>query len=414
MSSRAAGLTLVLLASCRCGSKAEPSAAAAPPVATCAKAKGEVQVRRAGTPFFELLAAGSVLRAGDWVRTGKASFARLAFLSGGELELDAESAVRVDLAAPVEDAGAAVAGPEVALQDGQVHGFLAAGPGLPPLVFRGKDGTELRLGARPGAPLEYRVDGRSQGIDVAVLRGEATLVVNGIERVLREGHLSYVLGGKAGEPQALIEFPESVEPGIDARFLFSPGMSIRIEWAPVPGASGYRLQVARDLSFHDVELSLDSPSTQLTFTPSDPGFYAWRVASRDGERRLGEYGFARRIFCEAEVPHDLLLAPADGETLPTSAPTASVDFSWQSAADATSYRLVVARVPDLLQQPLVDRTVTDQRFRVSGLAPGAYYWGIYLNDQMPRPLFLQPRRFQVKRVAAARLDTVKSINRWGE
>ncbi|HUB09829.1 MAG TPA: hypothetical protein VMB50_22695 [Myxococcales bacterium] len=399
-----------VLASCRCGAK--PAAEAPrPPLATCAKATGDVQVRRAGQPFFEVLAAGSTLHAGDWVRTGERSFARLAFLSGGELELWAKSAVVVDLV-PAADAGQA-AGTEVALKDGEVEGTLAGGPGLAPLVFRAKDGTALRLAALPGAPLQYRVAARGQAVDVAVLRGEASLVVGGIQRVLHEGHLSQVLGGQSSEPVALIEFPESIEPGIDARFQFRPDMAIRIQWTKVPGASGYRLEVAHDLSFRDVELSLDSDSTELTFTPSKPGFYAWRVASRDAEHRLGEYGFARRIFCEAEVPKDLLLAPADGAVIPTSEPTVSVDFSWQSSAEATRYRLVVSRAPDLLARPLFDLPVTDQRYRLDHVPPGSYEWGVYLDGAPPRPLFLQPRRFTVKRVAAARLETVKSIDQWG-
>ncbi len=413
MKARASLVAIAVLSACHCGSR--PEAVAPEPraaVATCAKAKGDVQVRRAGQPFFEALASGSVLHAGDWVKTGARSFARLAFLSGGELLLDPQSAVVVDLLPPA-DAGTAP-GAQVAVTEGEVEGTLAAGPGLAPLVFKSRDGTALELSALPGAPLEYRVDARGQAVDVAILRGQASLVVGGIQRVLQEGHLSSVLGGKSSDPTALIEFPESLEPGIDARFLYRPDMAIRIEWAAVPGSSGYRLEVARDLSFRDVELSLDSEATDLTFTPSSPGFYAWRVASRDGDRRLGEYGFARRIFCEAQVPRELLLAPADGAGVATSDPTATVDFSWQSSAEARRYRFVIARSPDLLHRPLLDRSVSDQRFRADGLAPGSYYWGVFVDGEMPRPLFLQARRFVVKKVARARLETVKSIDQWGE
>lgn len=112
---------------CRCGARggAPPARAAGAAIATCAKAIGEVQVRRAGQPFFEPLAAGSVLRAGDWVRTGDRAFTRLAFLSGAELELRERSAVVVDLTtvAPV-DGGVPVGSPEIALKEGFVEGRL--------------------------------------------------------------------------------------------------------------------------------------------------------------------------------------------------------------------------------------------------------------------------------------------------
>ena len=118
-------------------------------IATCAKAVGEVQVRRAGQPFFEALAAGSVLRAGDWVRTGDHAYARLAFLAGGELELLERAAVVVDVTtlAPV-DAGVAVASPEIALKEGFVRGTLGGASPLSRLVIKAKDGTELRFDPR--------------------------------------------------------------------------------------------------------------------------------------------------------------------------------------------------------------------------------------------------------------------------
>ncbi len=54
----------------------------------------------------------------------------------------------------------------------------------------------------------------------------------------------------------------------------------------------------------------------------------------------------------------------------------SVEFSWQSAAAAKSYRIIVAQATDLLHRTVVE--------------------------------------FQVKKVAAARLETLRSISQWGE
>ena len=120
-------------------------------------------------------------------------------------------------------------------------------------------------------------------------------------------------------------------------------MNIRLTWAGAKGAASYEVQVARDLSFQEIEITAETTGTAFNFAPQHGGVYAWRVASRDAGGRLGEYGFARRVFCEEQQPKDLLLAPADGFTLSISEPTAPVSFSWQSAAETLSYRLVISR-----------------------------------------------------------------------
>jgi hypothetical protein len=245
--------------------------------------------------------------------------------------------------------------------------------------------------------------------------------VGGTERTLRAGQVSVVQGGAATEAAPLIDFPESVEPGIDARFLYSPKMNIRLTWAGVKGAAGYQLQIARDLSFQEIETSAETTTTAFNFMPLHGGVYAWRVASRDGSGRLGEYGFARRVFCEEQQPKDLLLSPADGFSLSISEPSASMGFSWQSAAETLSYRLVISKSDDLLKQPLVDRLIPAQRIEISGLAPGSYAWGVFVfswgssaASDISRPVFLRPRHFTIKRVASAHLKTPKTINEWGK
>jgi hypothetical protein len=412
-------LGLALLGNgCRCGASSQPPPAvvAGPAIATCAKVVGEVEVRRAGQGFFEPLAAGSVLRAGDWVRTGDRAFTRLAFLSGGELELLERAAVVVDLSTVTPaDGGVPIASPEIALKEGFVRGTLGGASPLSRLTIKTKDGTELRLAPRSaGAALTYRLEQRGDSVDVAVLQGEGTLVVGGTERTLRTGQVSVVRAGASTEAVPLIEFPESVEPGIDARFLYHPGMHIQLTWSSVKGAGSYQVQIARDLSFQELEVTGYTTETSFDFHPPHGGAYAWRVASRDASSRLGEYGFARRVFCEEQVPKDLLLAPTDGIVIPTSESTAPVSFSWQSAAETLSYRLVIAADEDLLKQPLVERLISDQRIQIPGLAPGSYAWGVYVAGDISRPIFLKPRHFTIKRVATAHLKTVKAISEWGK
>src|SRR6185436_11500317 len=112
----------------------------------------------------------------------------------------------------------------------------------------------------------------------------------------------------------------------------------------VPGASRYLVQIAKDTEFHEMRMSIETATTSTTFVPDTFGMYAWRIAARDKKtERLGEYGFARRIFVEENPPKDLLLAPVDGAKVGFSESYPRIVFSWQSPGDVTQYRLVVGR-----------------------------------------------------------------------
>jgi hypothetical protein len=217
-----------------------------------------------------------------------------------------------------------------------------------------------------------------------------------------------------GDAVQLLDFPTSVDPGIDARYRFVADAAIRLTWKPVAGASGSRVPVARDLAFVAVEQTLDVAGTEATFTPRGEGVYAWRVATRDGAGRLGEYGFARRIYCEHEAPRDLLVGPNDGAVVRFADAPPPVAFTWQSSGESQSYRLVVTRGRDFAAEPVVSRVTAEQRVEIAGLAAGEYVWGVYLDDKKPPvPLFVRPRTLVVQKVAKPKVKVPSSIGSWG-
>lgn len=430
----AAAVAAVLLSACK---RSEPQPPPPPPgadagagdvarslaaiVATCAAAEGEVQVRRGEAGEWQPVATGAVFRAGDVVRTGAGGFARIEFLSGGGLELEADAEVVVDVVAPAAPAGEGAPAPQaesrVSVERGVVRGFMPASEDAAPLVIRTEEGKDVRLAAAaPGEkPVRVRLTRGAAGTEVAVTAGEVRLVGAAGERRLRSGQATDVRAGGAGEVVELLEFPASVEPGIDARFRWVPQIAIRLSWRPVEGAAGYRVQVARDLAFQAVEQSFEVDGTLTTYLPRAEGLYAWRVASRDASGRLGEYGFARRIYLEKEQPHDLLVGPADGHVVRFSEQLPPVEFTWQSAADAPAYRLVIARGPDLLGQKLMELETSGQKLEVVALEAGTYYWGVYVKDaRAPLPLFVRPRTFVLQKVAKPKVTVPKAIKDWGK
>ncbi|HSN92640.1 MAG TPA: hypothetical protein VLS93_15525 [Anaeromyxobacteraceae bacterium] len=400
---------------------AETARALAAIVASCAQAVGEVQVRRVGQTDWEPAGTGSVFRAGDVVRTGPGAFARVEFLAGGGLEVEENTSLVVDTAPAPPEVGAPAGTSEsrVSVETGVVRGFLpAAGTGEAPLgiVIKTSEGEETRIAARPGEKrVAFRLTRGKDGTEVAVTKGEARVKAKGAEKVLRSGQAVDVAGGAVGEVVQLLDFPASVEPGIDARFLWKKGLAIHVAWKPVEGATGYRIQIARDLAFQGLEKSEDLAGTEAAFEPREEGVYAWRVASRDASGRYGEYGFARRIYCEGEPPRDLLVGPLDGAVVKYADTPPPVAFTWQSAGDAGSYRLVVVRGRDLSAEPAVSRSTPEQRLEIEGLTAGEYVWGVYVDDRrQAEPIFVRPRVLVVQKVDKPKVKVPRTISEWGK
>jgi hypothetical protein len=401
---------------------ADTAQALATIVASCASSIGEVQVRRAGQGDWQPVATGSVFRSGDVVRTAGGAFARVEFLQGGGLEIGENATVVVDLAAakPAAAGGAPVQENRVSIEAGVVRAFLPAaaeGGEALGLVIRSAEGEETRLEAGPGEkPVTFRLTRAEGGTEVAVMKGELRLQgKGGDEKVVKGGQAVDVSAAGAGELSELLGFPPSVEPGVDARFRWSPDLAIRIAWKPVAGATGYRLQIARDLAFEALERGVDVEGTQATFTPRGEGVYAWRVSTRDAGGRFGEYGFARRIYCEKDQPRDLLVGPTDGAVVRFIDRPGPVAFTWQSAGDARNYRVVLAKGRDLLADPVVSRSTVEQRIEVSDLGPGEYLWGVYVDDRkVPEPIFVRPRVLVVQKAAKPKVRVPKSVGDWGD
>src|SRR5262249_60227005 len=95
-----------------------------------AELHGAVEVRRRGVPYWEPVAVGGVFRGGDWLRTGKASSARIRFRRGGRLELDEGTTLLIEAAGANGPAPDAL---HVSVESGSAPGSL--GPGASTLAI---------------------------------------------------------------------------------------------------------------------------------------------------------------------------------------------------------------------------------------------------------------------------------------
>jgi len=397
-------VALALLAvSCRCEVPG-PAVVPIPVTASCAELQGKVEVLRGGTgTYWEPAGVGSLLRAGDWVRTGEHAYVRIEFPRGGTLELEERTTVLVD-SDVVESA--APARLLIALESGRVSGDVSHEGGL---ALRTASGEVVSLSpSRPGAELKFQVERRGAGVSVSVLEGEGRLG----DRVVAAG-AGMAYGTAEALPFDVIAFPESESPRVDARFVWRGGLSVPLSWKEVEGATGYLVQIANDLSFRRLETSAEIAERTYAFVPPRPGMYAWRVAARGPSGVLGEYGFARRLFfTEAPPPTDQLVSPErDAVVFFESVPPA-VTFSWNPVSEDVRYRWVLARNATL-EKPVLERTTKARQLDVPQVAAGEYYWGVF-EVEGGVPLFTSPRRLSVRRAAPLTVKTPSSISNWGE
>jgi hypothetical protein len=277
--------------------------------------------------------------------------------------------------------------------------------GEQPLVVNAADGSQVRVAAAPGGPVEFRLTrSASQGVEIAVTKGNLKVTTADGERILAAGEATEVVHRHAGDTMKLLGFPKSLSPGIDARFQFAANMQIPLTWGTVPGAMRYYVQLARDTEFHDLVLTAETTAPNTSFTADRAGMYAWRVAARDASGRLGEFGFARRIYCENDQPRDLLIAPSDGFKVSFPKAPPPVDFSWRPLGEAKKYKLVVERgAPG--SDPIVTTTTSAQHVSVS-LQEGTYAWGVYaVSDDREDPIFLSMRRLTISKQQGPKIKT---------
>lgn len=142
---------------------------------------------------------------------------------------------------------------------------------------------------------------------------------------------------------------------------------VPIRWAPTPGVTRYRLQVAEDGDFAALKRDeiVSGNSIELALPP---GVYHWRVAGVLGEggaTRAGPFG-AVNVFDQRAVP-DL---PAMEE--PQFSPN-SLLLRWKPTAAGQGVQLQLARGPDFVS-PLVDQRTWAAQLQLARPPAGTYYW----------------------------------------
>jgi len=239
-----------------------------------------------------------------------------------------------------------------------------------------------------------------------VVARDGTIVVSGADgstETITAGKAATVKRGKSSKSYALIDFPSSRSPGIDARFQCLDDTRISLQWKRVRRAKKYVVQVAKDLGFQEIISTATAAKTSYELTPSGQGLYAWRVAALDRRGVRSEFGFARRIYCQADPVVELLVTPRHGAKFAmagTEKPT--IRFAWRSAGSSKSYRFVIARGNDSLSKPVFEKTTSGQKLKINSLKAGSYRWGVFAEGD--KAIFARPRRLYVGKQRAPKAN----------
>jgi peptidoglycan/xylan/chitin deacetylase (PgdA/CDA1 family) len=160
----------------------------------------------------------------------------------------------------------------------------------------------------------------------------------------------------------------------------TPDFTPPFDWADVPGADHYRIQVDDNADFSSP--AADSEPTASAYTPGNQlpnGTYFWHVRANDGMGNWGEYSPAWRVIVNGTLPPaPALIAPPDGSTTPDLTPS----FDWSDVPGADHYRIQIDDNPDF-SSPTADSEPTASAYTPGNqLANRTYFWRVRTNDGM--------------------------------
>ncbi len=141
---------------------------------------------------------------------------------------------------------------------------------------------------------DYRLQSDTHGQSVEVFAETTEIIVGGVARTLeRRTGIRVPDRGRTGEATALMPAPRPLSPAqgetmVEASF----------SWEPVPGATGYVLELSRSRDFGEALaiVTVETPSwqpTQLDLPVADA--YWWRVSALDEAKILGVHSVGVRI-----------------------------------------------------------------------------------------------------------------------
>ncbi len=339
-------------------------------MATLQTVQGPVTVWRPGSGNAIAARAGMALWAGDEIRTGPGGNASIRFADNSRVLVEQESILALD---SLKDyAGTGMADTRLYLKKGRTDNRVTPkkGPGS-----RFEIRTPSAMAAVRGT--SYRI-----GSDGALMRTEvstgAVTVANELARQTVPARYGTLTGKeeKPRPPIPLLPPPDlSSLPGIMEESPFT------LRFPPVPGAAGYRLQVAVSRDFDTLLADTVSDQPRIVVPQLADGDYVLRLRAIDAHGLEGLDAYHRCTLNARPLP-PIRVRPGEGAVLTDPRPT----FLWSAPELARRYIFQLAD-NRTFTNPLIDlQEYGKTTFRpAKKLAPGTYYWRVAGRDADGRP-----------------------------
>lgn len=355
---------------------------------------------------FQKLNVGDQLNGGETVLSGPRSSAAYRFADGTTLTQQASSKLGFGRLAAYGKTG--MVSTELSLDSGRLEARaskqLAPAGGfrvITPVAVAGLRGTGFRL----------NVDEAGKSLRNEVLEGAVAVAAQGKEVRVEGGYGTVTEQGKPPAPPRPL-LPAPSDAGLPDKVLRLP---LEFAWVPVPGAVGYRAQLARDADFSAMELD-DHTATPAIIWPDDlpDGRYFLRLRAIDAAGLEG-LNLDHALELDAHPLPPLPTAPALGERLYSN----NVQFAWTAAAGAQGYLLQIAPTPEF-QQGVVEYRLPAIVQHGETLAEGDWHWRAASLDEAGQAHVWSPHRaFRVQLLPGAptggesRVEAGQASFAWG-
>ncbi len=363
-----------------------------PVPATIAAVQGVAEVLRADGSVEQGVEPGTAVHLGDQLRTGADSTVAVKFADDSILTLHSGSLIRFDHLSAHGETG--IVDSRLNLLEGRVDTRVtpAVGPGSrfeiqTPSAISAVRGTVYRASVRDsgevsnievlGGKVAVSGDDTLVGDNSAVADKSAVGYKKTVNQALdsrygkhktlvKAGFGTQVAAGKPPLPPRKLLEPPQLNP-LPERIRTVNGV---LSWAPVPGASAYRVEVAAETTFNTLLREQVSQYTRAALPDLADGHYFVRLRAIDALGLEGKDG-VHPILIDARPQPPVPLKPAEGHVLRGATP----ELQWTASSEADRYRLEISADAQF-EQLLVDRDdLQETRFDSAALSePGHYHW----------------------------------------
>jgi len=278
---------------------------------------GTVELQRGGQGSFAPTRAKVALSSGDFVKTGKDSFAEIR-TSDGQIESVRSETLfeftkRLDPSTHRNQISLNMQVGRINLQTSKDSSTRIVTPNR--TMIEQAPNTSSLITVAPNKTVELTV---YDGAGARIQRPDGKTFAVGTREMVRQK-----TSGAFAPALRLPETPALVEPIDNAAISLKSTNLVKLAWMPVDGAKRYHLQITRNRWFRNPEKDIpDRKKTDAVIEIGTEGTYFWRVAAVSGDGTHGEFTAPRRFrfttgFATASEPEGA--APAKA------APALSVD-----------------------------------------------------------------------------------------